>query len=59
MNLNTNQVNYGLITENNVLINICKNGWTADALVYLTYNDGTLVVVMMFIRTLESKIYKA
>ena len=54
MNLIVNQINYGLIKEENFTINVCKNN---DILIYSTHDEGKLVIAERFIKTLKAKIY--
>ena len=59
MNLNTNQINYGLIKEenfpNNHMQKLLDNN---DILMCSTYNKGKSVVAERFIKTMKVKIYK-
>lgn len=53
---NLNQINYGLMKEDNFIITLCKK-WLGDndVLMYLTYNESNSVVAERFIGTLKSK----
>ena len=59
MKLNANQINYGLIKEENFAIVPWKN-WldNNNILMYSTHNEGKSVVAEEFIKTLMGKIYK-
>ena len=58
MNLVVNQINYGLIKEENFIINLCKNGDIIYTLMYSTHNEGRTEIAERFIKKLKSKIYK-
>ena len=54
MNLIVNQINYGLVMEENFTINLCKDG----ILMYCTHNEGKSVIPERFMKTLKAKIYR-
>ena len=58
MNLNVNQINYGLIKEKNFITILCKK-WLDDndILIYSTHNEGKSVVAERFIKNLKCKIF--
>ena len=58
MNLNVNQINYGLIKENNFITILCKK-WLDDndIFIYSTHNEGKSVVAKRFIKNLKCKIF--
>ena len=49
MDLIVNQINYGLIKEDNFTINLCKS----DILMYSAHNVGKLVIVERFYKTIK------
>ena len=49
---NIKQINYGLMKEENFIINLWKN------LTYWTYNEGKTVVVKTFMKAFNRKIYE-
>ena len=51
MNLMINQINYGLLKEENLIINY-------NVLMYSTHNQDKSVIADRFIKTLKSKTYK-
>ena len=59
MNLNANQIYYGLIKEENFAIVLWKNWLDNNNIsMYSTHNEGKSVVAEEFIKTLMGKIYK-
>ena len=54
-----NQINYGLIKEDNFIIKLMQ-GWldNNDILMYSTRNKGKSVIAERSIKTLKAKIYK-
>ena len=54
VNLIVNQINNGLMKEQNVIINLCKNG-NNDILMYLIHNEGKSVIAKKFINELKAK----
>ena len=54
VNLIVNQINNGLMKEENVIINLCKNG-NNDILMYLIHNEGKTVIAKKFINKLKAK----
>ena len=47
MNLAVNPINYGLIKEENIRTNLCKNILDYNnILMYLTHNEGKSVIVL-------------
>ena len=54
VNLIVNQINNGLMKEQNVIINLCKNG-NNDILIYLIHNEGKSVIAKKFINKLKAK----
>ena len=59
MNLIVNQINYGLIKEEN-FVNKFLQEWldNTDILMYLTHNKGKSVIAEKFIKILKSTTYK-
>ena len=59
MDLNANQIKYGLIKEKTFYNNLVQK-WldNNNILIYLTHNEGKTVVAEKFTRTLKGKIYK-
>ena len=57
MNLILIQINFGLIKEDNFIINLRKNGLRI-ILMYSTHNEGKSVIAERFIKTLKTTIYK-
>ena len=53
MNLIVNQINYGLIKENNFAINLFKNDYTIIILMYSIHNEGKPVIAERFIKTFK------
>ena len=61
MNVIKNQVNYGLIKEDNFIINIkVMQKWidNNDILMYSTNNEGKPVIAEKFIKKSSTRIYK-
>ena len=54
VNLIVNQINNGLMKEENVIINLCKNG-NNDILMYSIHNEGKSVIAKKFINKLKAK----
>ena len=54
VNLIVNQINNGLMKEENVIINLCKNG-NNDILMYLIHNEGKTVIAKKFVNKLKAK----
>ena len=51
-------ISYRLMKEENVTIDLCKNGSNHDILMYFTHNKFKSIVAERFVRTLKSTIYK-
>ena len=58
MSLIINQINYGMIKEENFAIKLMQELLDNNILMYSRHNEGMSVVAERFIKTLQAKIYK-